>query len=504
MKRIILQDKTLIPPFGEPARDLRILNKPLWLRQRDILARYCRGALEIDSLDEIPAEFDDETLIHKDNLFFDQHLIDEFVLQARQKGYACQIAFTKNDRAITTHALPLQESIRLSGDLYIADLYYYPVGPHHEPHPLVIDTDAYEMGYYSVPRYMVHEGDLVFQIPARAFLSIENWVHLFLANVPMGVFADASNAEKEMDKCRLKHIRHWKKENWRLFGKKLQLVANTLWERINPFEESWRNHFLSSKSLVKVGKNCSIDPTAIIHGPTVIGDNVYIGPGTVITNSLIGSNVNIMQGSQVMSSVVSDRSFMAFNSALFMSSMMEDCMIAQNTCVQLGVVGRNSFIGANNVFTDFDLDNQPIETYHRGKLTYVGLPVLGSAVGHNCKLGSGFVISPGRMIGPNVTIVYSDQNGLIHRNVKGHDPDDIDLETGEPRRLFFHWPNLRGLDKDKRAVIKKSPQPDKQQHEQQHEQQSVADDTDDEENKEDRPIEDQPVDQANQPEQPRG
>ncbi|NJN66206.1 MAG: multidrug transporter [Chloroflexaceae bacterium] len=464
MKRMIIQDQTLIPPFGEPARELRILNKPLWLLQRDLLSRYCKGGQEIASLHEIPDQSDEELFVYKDNLFFNQLLVDTFLSKARATGKACQIAFTNRDRAITTHALGLQSGIRpyesplprMPHDegqpepplshCYVADMYYYPPGPTNPPAPLIIDTEAREMGYYSVPRYMARQGDLVYQIPLRSFLSIENWVHLFLANIVMGTFSEASRAEYEMDRCSLRRFSKWKIEDWRLFGKKLKLVLGAFWERLNPFEAPWRNHFLASRSLVKVGKNCSIDPSAVIHGPTTIGDNVYIGPGTVITNSVIGSNANIMQGCQVMLSVVSDRSFLAFNSALFMSSMMENCMLAQNTCVQLGVIGRNTFIGANNVFTDFNLsdqeEKQSIRTYHRGKLVPTGLPVLGSAVGHNCKIGSGFVVYPGRMIGSNVTLTYHDREGLIRTNIPGGSPEDIDEETGEPRRVFYRWPNV--------------------------------------------------------------
>lgn len=458
MKRMIIQDKTLIAPFGEPARELRVLNKPLWLRQRDLLAPYCKGAAEIHSLEELPKESDEELLVHRDNLFFNEQLVDTFIRLARASGEACQIAFRKRDRAIRTHALPLQEQIRLKEFLltegeqkrrvsyYVADMYYFPRGKLGTPKPLVIDTEAREMGYYSVPRYMAKQGDLVFQIPLRAFLSIEHWVHLFLANITMGMFAEASQAEYEMDRCSLRRFTKWNAQDWRFFGKKLKLLFTSFLERLNPFEEKWRNHFLSSRALVKVGKNCSIDPTAIIHGPTTIGDNVYIGPGVVIANSLIGNNVNIMQGCQVMLSVISDRSFLAFNAAIFMSSLMENCMLAQNTCIQLGVVGRNTFIGANSVFTDFNLsddeDKQMIRTMNaRGELVSTGLPVLGSVVGHNCKIGSGFVIYPGRMIGSNVTMVYNDREGLVRKNVPGSSPDDIDPETGEPRRIFYVWPH---------------------------------------------------------------
>ena len=40
MRRIILNEKSFIDPFNEPARELRIQNKPLWLWQRDLLVHY--------------------------------------------------------------------------------------------------------------------------------------------------------------------------------------------------------------------------------------------------------------------------------------------------------------------------------------------------------------------------------------------------------------------------------------------------------------------------------
>ena len=47
MLKIILQDPHHLIPFNERARDLRILNKPLWLSQRDVLAPYTQRELEI-------------------------------------------------------------------------------------------------------------------------------------------------------------------------------------------------------------------------------------------------------------------------------------------------------------------------------------------------------------------------------------------------------------------------------------------------------------------------
>jgi carbonic anhydrase/acetyltransferase-like protein (isoleucine patch superfamily) len=437
MKRIVIRERTPIPPFGEPARDLRILNKPLWLLQRDLLAHHCRGALEVDSLSEIPRERD-ELLVHRDNLFFNDQLIDTFIAQAKASGHACQIAFARDDKSITTHALRLQEGITLDTqhNVYVADLFYYPNGVIEEAQPLIIATEPREMGYYHIPTYMApNQGDLIFQVPKRVFLSIENWVHVFLANSPFGVFS-WGRIQEELA------LTSWKE--------KLSVSFSTLRDRINPFAPKWRNHFLASSRLVKIGKNCSIDPTATIHGPTIIGDNVSIGAGVVITNSLIGKNVTIMQGSQVMLSVVSDRCYLPWNAALFMTTLMENSMVAQLSCLQMCVVGRNTFIGAGNIFTDFDLRNQPLHTFHQRKgaaqpeKEEIGLPVIGSAVGHNVKIGSGFVVYPARMIGSNTTLIYSDPEAVVSRNIRPMtNIDDLEVdEQGEPLRTVYRWPHL--------------------------------------------------------------
>jgi hypothetical protein len=351
MKKIIVRDKTPIPPFNEPARDLRIMNKPLWLFQRDVLSRHCQEEMECSSLESIytfpPEILSGEVVVYRDNLYFDEALFETFIKEAKKQNIPAQVAFSLDDLSIVTHALPLQTGIRQAHGVYVADLFYYPDGTligKVEPTPVVIDTMPREIGYYRVPTYMANErGELGYMVPLRALLSIENWVHVFVANVPFGMFAHGARIEKDMDK--------------------LPMMLRVLWRSLLE-----RKQFLSSSALVTVGKNTQIDPTAVIQGPTMIGDNVTIGPGVVINASLIGSNVNIMQGAQLMLSVVGDGSYIPFRTALFMTTLMENSMVAQNACLQACVVGRDTFIGAGNTFTDFNLLAKPIRVWHKGAL----------------------------------------------------------------------------------------------------------------------------------------
>lgn len=406
MRKIILQDRRKIFPFNEPARDLRVINKPLWLYQRDVLARYTTEEREMDSLTEIDSR-QVETLVYRDNLFFDHFFLDEFIQRARDSGQACRVAFALDDQAITAHALPMQRGIRREGDVYVADMWYFPHGVEPDVRPLVIDTGAREVGYYHVPTHMSDEkGDLVYHVPTKPFCSIEHWIHTITANVIFGVFAWGARLE-----CDIEHS----------VGKQLGMLWRAMLER---------KQVLSSSAVVHIGRNCSIDPTVVIQGPAYIGDNVSIGPGVVICTSVIGDNVNVMQGSQILLSVVSDRCYLPFRAALFMSVMMTDSMVAQNTCLQFCSIGRNTFIGAGNTFTDFNLVRKPIRAPHDGKLEETGMPVLGGCVGHNCFIGAGLVVYPARAIESDVVLLASTERRVIDRNVLYKDSDHLDIRDG--------------------------------------------------------------------------
>jgi carbonic anhydrase/acetyltransferase-like protein (isoleucine patch superfamily) len=236
------------------------------------------------------------------------------------------------------------------------------------------------------------KGDLIYQVPLRAFLPIEHWMHLFVANNIFGLFAEGARTEDA-----IKHLPN-----------KLRILAAAMLEQ---------KQVLSCSALVRMGRNVHIDPTAVIQGPTVIGDNVTIGAGAVIDVCQIGSNVTVSQGCHLMLSVVSDGCFLPFRAALFMTSLMENSMVAQNTCLQLCVIGRNSFVGAGTTFTDFNLLPTPLRALYDGKLVPTGMPVLGGCVGHNCRLGSGLVVYPARMIESDVVLFASADRRVITDNV---------------------------------------------------------------------------------------
>jgi carbonic anhydrase/acetyltransferase-like protein (isoleucine patch superfamily) len=394
MLKIILQDPRFLRPFNERARDLRILNKPLWLSQRDVLAPYTNREIELPYGAPLP-EVNEPCLVYRDNLYFDSEYIQAFLQEAKIRKRACRAAFAASDPAFREHALPLSSSYTEEGELYLMDLWYYPNGPQKNSEPVVIDSQAIEAGYYHVPTYMAFEqGDLVFQVPLLSLIAIDSWVHIFIADVVFGLFTRGARFEDRLKRDPIF---------------KLQILAKAMFEG---------RQVLESSELVKIGRNCVIDPTAVIHGPTTIGNNVTINAGAVIENCIIGDNVNISQDCQLMLSVIGDGAFLPFRTSLFMTTLMDNSMVAQNTCLQMCVIGRNTFIGAGSTFTDYNLLPKPLYALDgNGKLGLANRPVLGGCVGHNCRLGSGMIIFPARTIESDVVLFASSERRVIDRDV---------------------------------------------------------------------------------------
>jgi UDP-N-acetylglucosamine diphosphorylase / glucose-1-phosphate thymidylyltransferase / UDP-N-acetylgalactosamine diphosphorylase / glucosamine-1-phosphate N-acetyltransferase / galactosamine-1-phosphate N-acetyltransferase len=281
--------------------------------------------------------------------------------------------------------------------------------------PLIIDMQAREMGYYHVPSYMAGErGDLVYQVPLRSLLAIDSWVHIYIADIIFGIFSRGARFEQHLN-------------NDLTF--KLKIFAKSLYEG---------RQILENSELVQVGKNCNIDPRAVIHGPTTIGDNVTVGAGAVIENCIIGNNVNVSQDVQLMLSVIGDGTFLPFRAALWMTTIMDNSMVAQNTCLQMCVIGRNTFIGAGSTFTDYNLIPAQIKALDgNGELKPSNRPVLGGCVGHNCRLGAGMIVYPARTIESDVVLAASKERRVIDKDIKYEDSDHHKMRNSHLHKHLY-------------------------------------------------------------------
>ncbi len=388
-----------------------------------MLAPYTDREYEIEAVDRLP-DIHVPCLAYRDNLYFDDVYISTFIEAARERNVPCRAAFSADDVSFVEHALPLSTSYQKEGELYLADLWYHPYGPTAKSKPLVIDLLPSEAGYYHVPTYMAYEpGDLTFQVPRRSIIAIDSWVHIFIADVVFGLFTRGARFEDRLN------------EN-PLF--KLSILVTAMFEG---------KQVLDCSKVVKIGRECNIDPSAIIHGPTTIGDNVTIGAGVVIENCIIGNNANISQGCQLMLSVIGDGAFLPFRASLFMSTFMDNSMVAQNACLQMCVIGRNTFLGSGSTFTDFNLLPTPLRALDGdGILRDANRPVLGGCVGHNCRIGAGMIVFPGRTIESDVVLVASPERRIITKDVSFEDSDHHNLPFASLHKELYRPDGENGND----------------------------------------------------------
>ncbi len=426
MHRYIIEDKRHVPPFNERASLLTIGTEPLKIHQEELFGKVFGGTVELgeplESRDELyRVRQGEECVVYRDSLWFDTEFVEYFVHASRKTGKACRAAFPASDKAFHSYTLPLTKGFipTLGPDnkvIFLCDLWYFPNGFEEDILPLIVPSDAKEIGFYSVPDFMTMEqGELTYYAPMRSIISIESWVHVYFASIIYGNFGRAARLDSLIDRS--------------LFSQ-LKLLWSAVLEQ---------RQILQASGAVKIGKNCDIDPSAIITGPTEIGNNVSIGAGTVIDNCTIGDNVNIDAGCVLKMSTLGNNCFMPFRASLFLTMVMENTIIAQNTCLQMCVIGRNSFVGAGNTFTDFNLIAQkPIRAANiDGELQSVGQVVLGSAVGHNCRVGSGMVIFPGRMVESDVVLVASPQRRVVSRNVTFEESDHHFVKFGDVHKRFY-------------------------------------------------------------------
>lgn len=425
MHRYIIEDTRHVPPFNEPASQLTIGVEPLKIHQENVVAQVFGTQVTLGPTlrgrEDLP-QVRGESVVYRDSLWFDKEFLDYFVREARKTGKACRAAFPASDKAFHTYTVPLTKGFEVAldpntrGILFLCDLWYFPNGYSTEISPVVVPSDAREIGFYTVPDFMtMKQGDLTHYAPSRAVISVESWVHVYFASIIFSNFARASRLDKLINDSVLA---------------KLRLLWSAILEQ---------KQLLSASGAVTIGKNCDIHPSAIITGPASIGDNCAIGAGVIIDNCTIGDNVTIDAGCTLMMSSVANNCFLPFRASLYLTQVMENTIIAQNTCLQMCVIGRNSFVGAGSTFTDFNLLAQkPMRAANiDGELQSVGQIVLGSAVGHNCRIGSGMVVFPGRMIESDVVLVAGHQRRVISRSISYEESDHHAIRFGDVHKRFY-------------------------------------------------------------------
>jgi mannose-1-phosphate guanylyltransferase / phosphomannomutase len=139
-------------------------------------------------------------------------------------------------------------------------------------------------------------------------------------------------------------------------------VAQGYWEDVGTTEAYLRAHqdILDTKVQVEIegfplrpgvwlGKGSTVDPTAVVDGPAIIGDNCSIGPGVVLGEyTTLGSNVRIAEGAEVRRSVVAENGYFGAGVRVAGAVIGRSCDLRLGSrCEPGSVLGENCMVGAH-------------------------------------------------------------------------------------------------------------------------------------------------------------
>jgi len=394
MRRYVLETKKIIHPFELPAAELQVLNRTIFEHQEDVFRhlKVEEKPFFVSSLEEIIPSTS-PTLVYRDDIYFNKELVLRFLDKALAVGKPARIAFSDTDPCISLHACCPQHNMEHVGNLFLGDFFFIPAKEQGKDFiPVTIDTESIPLSCFSLPslesgsekRFLktsfVAEGSLFppmqLQVPLLSYIAIKHWTQLLFANFTWGIH------------CQDRKLDNGTKNRNAILRKILSYIS----KRRGP---------------VHIGKDCQIDPTATIIGPTTIGNGVIIGPNVTIAAGCIGDQALLEPNSLVWLGVLGARSSLLANRNIVMSCVMNDSII--NTDIRFSIVGNHSFLGGGSHITDLILRNaneggEPkmnspmVKVLVGDELVNSGYYVLGPAIGNRVKIGSGVIVYPGRMI----------------------------------------------------------------------------------------------------------
>ena len=162
--------------------------------------------------------------------------------------------------------------------------------------------------------------------------------------------------------------------------------------------------------LPKIGsylqKNLKSESKAKLIGTPVIGENVYLGEGTIVEPGVyirgpawIGKNCEIRHGAYIRENVIAGDGCVLGNSCEFKNCvLLSGAHVSHFSYVGDSVVGRDVNLGAGVILSNYRLDGQSIRVRVAGQLLETGLRKFGAMVGDRASVGCNAVVNPGSLI----------------------------------------------------------------------------------------------------------
>ncbi|MEZ4320563.1 MAG: hypothetical protein R3F61_23985 [Myxococcota bacterium] len=353
-----------VAPFDEPIGDTWIHNRPLSAWQDDALAGFERAETP-----EAPC------LVVPDTLFASRAVLERFVAEAAGRTAVLVLAESR----FATSTTPIQPGVvACEGGFRFTEVRF--VGEGAEPVDIVVDPDEAEM---TIPLPVVFGGPATIALPRHPVMTIHHWAHILWA----------SQAASSM----VVRATPW----WRA-------ALRIVWAVIRARSiDKWR----VMARLNTIGKGCDIHPTAVIEAST-LGDHVTVGPFARVAFSTVGDGATILSGAEVEASTIGQGATVGQRSGVRMCVLYPEAFASQ-VQMQACVLGRRVLTTPGSFSIDLNLDRE-IRVPLDGKLHSTGTQFLGSAFGHEARVGTGVWLASGRSI-PNGALVVKDPKEVVSR-----------------------------------------------------------------------------------------
>lgn len=175
------------------------------------------------------------------------------------------------------------------------------------------------------------------------------------------------------------------------------------------FSESFPKDFERIDEFVWIGKGTTIEKTALIKGPAIIGYNCEIRQCAYIReNVIIGNEVVVGNSTEIKNSLL-------FNKV----------QVPHFNYVGDSILGYKSHLGAGVILSNLKSNGESVRIKDGSEFIETGLRKFGALVGDFAEIGCNSVLNPGTVIGRN-SIVYP------LTSVRGYVPEKHILKnTGE-------------------------------------------------------------------------
>lgn len=169
----------------------------------------------------------------------------------------------------------------------------------------------------------------------------------------------------------------------------------------------------ATKNEVKIGNEVIKNATVLYAGISLMDDEIYIGPGTVIEPgamikgpTIIGENTEVRQGAYIRGNVlVGDKCVVGHTTEMKSAVMLGESKAGHFAYIGDSILGKVN-LGAGTKLANLKIVESKIVLAVNGKKYETGLRKFGALLADGVETGCNSVTTPGTILGKN-TVLYS-------------------------------------------------------------------------------------------------